>query len=285
MEINDNGFKKIVTGLLSLILIFSILNTFLSYSSSDITLPKRTFDLIQKEEFRKVWWEENYEEIVRLSRNQVETMLWGIDDMPTQPAPTQDIKPLDNNINVDSDEYFKLVSDSYFKWAKNAEITWLEYSDIECPFCKKLHDSWVIDQVLAENDNVNFSFKHFPLQSHANAKPGAEILECVGSIEWEKAYFDTVDGIFEKWVSSSTFGIFAVIKDLNLNEESIKNCFNEWTFSDKVMSDMTFGNTTFGVTWTPWNVLLNNQTWEFIVIWWAAPKASFDVAISRLLSE
>ena len=51
---------------------------------------------------------------------------------------------------------------TYVQWNKNAEITFIEYSDLECPFCKRLHTNWTISDILKNYDwKVNFIFKHF----------------------------------------------------------------------------------------------------------------------------
>jgi protein-disulfide isomerase len=35
---------------------------------------------------------------------------------------------------------------------QDAEISFVEYSDLECPFCKKLHESGTIEQILKQYD-------------------------------------------------------------------------------------------------------------------------------------
>jgi protein-disulfide isomerase len=39
----------------------------------------------------------------------------------------------------------------------------------------------------------------------------------------------------------------------------------------------------FGITWTPGNVLINNNTGEYDIISWAYPTASFETIIDKLL--
>jgi len=92
-----------------------------------------------------------------------------------------------------SEKWFKVIdleilkqikSSSYVDWDKNSKITWLEYSDVECPYCAKLHNSDVEPTLKAKyGDDLNIIFNHFPLWFHKKAIPWANILECVAE-QW-----------------------------------------------------------------------------------------------------
>ena len=70
----------------------------------------------------------------------------------------------------------------------NAPITIIEFSDYECPFCKKWHDeTWPLIQQ-KYGDKVRLVYRDFPLFGlHANAEPAAEAANCAGdqSKYWE----------------------------------------------------------------------------------------------------
>jgi len=100
-------------------------------------------------------------------------------------APTSDWKySLQVNASFDptakiSDKWFKVLdkkvlenikSNSYLKWDKNAKITWIEYSDLECPFCAKLHNSGTPEELEKKyGKDLNQVFQSFPLDFHKNA--------------------------------------------------------------------------------------------------------------------
>jgi len=42
----------------------------------------------------------------------------------------------------------EIKENSYLKGNKDAKITWLEYSDLECPFCAKLHNSGTPEELV-----------------------------------------------------------------------------------------------------------------------------------------
>lgn len=63
---------------------------------------------------------------------------------------------------------------------KNASMTIVEYSDIDCPYCKSFHAT--LQQVVADyKGQINWVYRHFPLTSlHPNALLKAQATECVG---------------------------------------------------------------------------------------------------------
>lgn len=62
----------------------------------------------------------------------------------------------------------------------NAQITMVEFSDFECPFCKRYFDSTYpqIKKDYIDTGKVKVVFKHYPLSFHPSAKPMAVAGEC-----------------------------------------------------------------------------------------------------------
>jgi protein-disulfide isomerase len=64
---------------------------------------------------------------------------------------------------------------------KNAKVTLVEFSDYQCPFCKKFYDESEkqIVEKYVKTGKVKFAYRHFPLSSiHPNAQKAAEASEC-----------------------------------------------------------------------------------------------------------
>lgn len=64
----------------------------------------------------------------------------------------------------------------------DAPVTIVEFSDIDCPFCQRVHPT--LEQLLADRpDDVNWVYRHFPIpQLHPNATAKAIAAECVYEI-------------------------------------------------------------------------------------------------------
>lgn len=86
----------------------------------------------------------------------------------------------------------------------NAKITIVEYSDFECPYCKRFHQT--MQQVMATHgDNIKWVYRHFPLDSlHRNARTEALAAECAYA-EDEDKFWELTDLIFA--VTPSNDGI------------------------------------------------------------------------------
>lgn len=75
-----------------------------------------------------------------------------------------------------------------------AKISLIEYSDFECPFCKRFHQT--MQQVMAAHgDNVRWAYRHFPLDSlHRKARPEALAAECAGE---QGKFWEFTNSVFE----------------------------------------------------------------------------------------
>ena len=187
--------------------------------------------------------------------------------------------------SLTSDDIAKLTKDTYVKGDESAQILWIEYSDLECPFCKRLHDSGAIKNLEAKyGDKLALAFKHYPLPFHPTAMPAAQAAECVGEAGGSAKYFAFVESIFVKGTPSQDI-INAAVKEIGLNADTVKKCVDSGKFKSRVDAHMSEGSSKFGVNGTPGNVLINTKTGKYEVVSGAQPEANFDAAIVRLMAE
>jgi len=75
----------------------------------------------------------------------------------------------------------------------DAEITIIEYSDLECPYCKKLSNT--LKEIVDESDgSVSWIYRHWIIHQNAIAKAAAA--ECVAEIKGNDAFWKYIDLIF-----------------------------------------------------------------------------------------
>ena len=186
---------------------------------------------------------------------------------------------------IDMDTLKEIQDTSYILGDSDAEILWLEYSDLECPFCARLHTSGVLWDLQDEYGNkLQYSLQHFPLSFHENAMNAALALECI----WKEdawAFYDVVEASFEKYDSNnfSLTGFYNIAEKEGINRENLKTCVSERKYKQKVEAQMSVGQNTFHITGTPGNVLINTKTWEYEILWGAYPYENFKQIIDRLL--
>jgi protein-disulfide isomerase len=72
----------------------------------------------------------------------------------------------------------KLAGSGHVKGPAEAPVTVVEFSDYECPFCRRAEP--IVEQMLKEYaGKVRFEFRHFPLESiHPQARAAAEAAIC-----------------------------------------------------------------------------------------------------------
>lgn len=109
----------------------------------------------------------------------------------------------DRKKEFDAPKAFAVEADRPILGNKDATITIVEYSDFQCPFCKK--GSETMDEVFkAYGDKVRLIYKHMPLeQKHPNARRGSEYFEAIALQDPAKAF------VFKKAVfadQNATYG-------------------------------------------------------------------------------
>src|SRR5690349_16280049 len=84
----------------------------------------------------------------------------------------------------------------------DAPISLVEYSDFECPFCKRFH-STAKEIIDAYGGKVNWVYRHFPLSMHnPGAEKQAEASECVAQLGGNDAFWKYANAIYARTQSN-----------------------------------------------------------------------------------
>lgn len=76
---------------------------------------------------------------------------------------------------------------------ENASIMVIEYSDLECPYCKRFGNT--MKEVVAEsNGEISWVYRHWVV--HPNALPKAGASECVANLKGNDAFWKYIDLVF-----------------------------------------------------------------------------------------
>ena len=145
------------------------------------------------------------------------------------------------------------LKDEPFTGAKDAKVTIVEYSDFQCPYCKKGYDT-IETQVLKQYDGkVKFYFKHYPLPFHPWATPGAIAAECA-KLQKPEAYWKLYHSYFEHQAEVNPTNVkekgVEYLKDSGIDMAKWNDCYDKKATADKVTAQMTEGQG-LGVTGTP----------------------------------
>lgn len=133
----------------------------------------------------------------------------------------------------------------------DAPITIVEYSDFECPFCKKGYDT--MKEVKSKyGDKIRFIFKHLPLDFHPMAMPAAKYFEAIALQSPEKAYafHDIIYSKQEDLKSKKEDFLKKAAKEVGADMGKLKSELDSDVVKQRIQSDMDEAKT-FGFTGTP----------------------------------
>lgn len=168
----------------------------------------------------------------------------------------------------------KVTADDHVRGNRNAKVSLVEYSDFECPYCKVFHKA--IQQVSAAYPTqVNIVYRHFPLSFHEPmATKEAIASECVNEIGGNDKFWQYSDMVYERTTSNGTGmddkKILAVINDIGINQAKFQACIASGKYDQKIKQQIAEGDQA-GVTGTPGDFLVNNQTGEIVGLAGAIP--------------
>lgn len=150
----------------------------------------------------------------------------------------------------------EVTDDDNIRGAKNAKVTIVEYSDLECPFCKRFHAT--LQQAIDEYPNdVRWVYRHAPLvQLHRKAPAEANAAECAG--EQEK-FWEFIDIVFETTQGNDSLNL-ATLPDLARqasvgNIAQFEKCVVDEKYKDVVDADLADAQSA-GLRGTPYSVVI-----------------------------
>ncbi len=159
----------------------------------------------------------------------------------------------------------------------NAKVTLVEYSDFECPFCKRFHDD-AMKNVLkdyVETGKVKVVYKHFPLPFHPNAQKAAEAAECAND---QGKFWEMHDKLFAmQEIAIDVASLKKYARELGLNPEKFDKCLDNSEKASAVQKDLDEGQLD-GVSGTPTS-FINGKA-----IVGAQPYAAIKAAIEAALA-
>jgi protein-disulfide isomerase len=170
----------------------------------------------------------------------------------------------------------------------NAPVSLIEYSDFECPFCKRFHAT-ANEIVDAYGGKVNWVYRHFPLSMHnPGAQKEAEASECVAQLGGNDAFWKFANAIYARTKSNGNgFPLDQLVplgKEIGLDEKQLKECIDAAKYASRVQEDLDEG-IQVGITGTPANFLLRNDTGEVILKVGAQPSDAIKPDIDKLLGK
>ncbi len=166
----------------------------------------------------------------------------------------------------------------------DAPVTIVEFSDFQCPFCRRLWKDTLpsIKEKYLVTGKAKFVYRDFPLSIHPSAQPAAEGAECANE---QRKFWEMHDKIFAEQeklgqgtVQFSTGDLKRWAAEIGLNAAQFNECLDSGKYRKEVEKDFTDGQAA-GVTGTP-GTFVNGR-----LVQGAVPFAQFEAVIEEELKK
>jgi len=170
-----------------------------------------------------------------------------------------------------------------------AAVSIIEYSDFECPYCKRFHG--IPEAVVKRLDGkANLVWRHFPLEFHNPAAlREAEATECAARQGGNDAFWIFADELMKRTRSNGKGlpgangdPLLAVAQELKLDVAAFGGCLASAETRTQIGEDRKDGEAA-GVTGTPGIVLRHNASGKVRMIEGAISDAALEAQIRELL--
>jgi protein-disulfide isomerase len=136
---------------------------------------------------------------------------------------------------------------------ENAPVTIVEFSDYQCPACRKNHEV-VRELKQAYKDRIKWVFKDFPMPGHKWARGAAGAAHCAAE---QGKFWEYQDLLFSSQEELTPERLVLLAKDLGLQMDPFSQCLEAGRFQAHLDKDIEEGKK-FGLNTTP-TLLINNR--------------------------
>lgn len=150
----------------------------------------------------------------------------------------------------------------------DAEFSLIEYSDFECPFCRRFHDT--VHAFISDQPNVHYVYRHFPLPNHNPQALRAAIgAECVGRDlgteafwAYNKAYFASTRSSGRGMPERSVQGLMV---ELGFSSQGAQQCLDNAAIA-RAVQQMQQAGSEAGVSATPTFFIRHQRSGQAIMV-------------------
>lgn len=171
--------------------------------------------------------------------------------------------------------------------SKVAPVTLIEFSDYQCPFCRKFFETTLpaLKAEYIDTGMVRYVFRDFPIdRGHPQARKAPEASHCAGE---QGKYWEMHDLLFRNQKALQVEQLKRYARSLGLDAPAFDHCLEQGTYADDVQKDYEDG-VAAGIQGTPGFFLgktRGDDAIQGIAIRGAQPVTGFRRVIDRLLGE
>jgi len=168
-----------------------------------------------------------------------------------------------------------------------APIVLVEYSDLECPFCKNFYLTTKQAVAAYPGGELAIVYRHFPLDGlHAKARVEAEASECAAKLGGNDGFWAYIDKIFVVTPSNDgldTSLLPVLAAEVGLDRAAFEACLASGEMTAIVEADYQDA-VGAGGTGTPFVIVWNRATGEQVQLPGAVPLATIRSTVDAMLA-
>ncbi len=154
----------------------------------------------------------------------------------------------------------EVSADEHVLGNPDAPVVIVEYSDLECPFCKTFHQTMLrIMDEYGKDGRVAWVYRHFPIDSiHPKARKEAEATECVTGLGGQEKFWQYINRVFEVTPSNNRLEpemLSTLAVEVGIEKAAFEACLSSGKYASKVNDDFEDGRKA-GITGTPSSLVL-----------------------------
>lgn len=175
-------------------------------------------------------------------------------------APTGTV--VDNSVSngekIDKTNLVEPVTEAdHIRGSVSAPIKIVEYSDFDCPYCARFHETMKLIIGKYSSDEVAWVYRHFPLNEQSESVSQAS--ECVAELAGNDAFWKFADEYYKLRQAGDRTASAGLISKLSpqvgVPQAKLDTCLNENRHLEIINSHQTNGSETGGQG-TPWAILI-----------------------------
>src|SRR2546422_2477058 len=145
----------------------------------------------------------------------------------------------------------------------SAEVSLIEYSDFECPFCKRFHGT-PASLMGRYAGRVNWVYRHYPLDFHnPAARPEAIASECAAQVGGKEVFWQYADAVFSQTQSDgkglpADNSVEVIAARLGMNRARFMRCLEDPVSIKRVNEDLVDGAAA-GISGTPTTLIRRSE--------------------------
>jgi protein-disulfide isomerase len=189
-----------------------------------------------------------------------------------------------NNAPAKTSDVPAITANDHVLGDRKAPITMVVYSDIECPFCKRFHDT--TKTIVTEyKGKVAVAFRHFPV--HQNSVKEGEAVECAAEVGGNDAFWKYLDVIFAETKSNNGIDLArlpGIASEIGLDVTKFNACLASGKYVARVQKDQA-DVIKAGAQGTPYTVIFAPNGQKVPITQGALPYADMKRIIDTVVSN